>query len=76
MSTQACNAASRRIHDGKSKACGHRAGAGVLSNAPGWTSLHPPLARKNLSFQSPRSQRLGMAVRGPKFSVQFNLVYF
>jgi len=42
--------ASRRIHDGKSKACGHRAGAGVLGNAPGWTSPHPPLALETCHF--------------------------
>ena len=70
MSTQACNATSRRIHDGENKACGHRASAGVLGNAPGWTSPHPPPARKYSSFRRPRSQRLGMAVHGPNKSTR------
>ena len=58
MSTQACNTTSRRIHDGKSKACGHRTGAGVLGSAPGWTSPHLSNTLKNSSFQRPRSQHL------------------
>jgi len=31
----------------KSKACGHRAGAGVPGHAPRWTSPHPPLANNS-----------------------------
>jgi len=50
MSTQACNAASSMIHDGKSKAYSHRAGAGMLGNDPGWTSPHPPPACETRHF--------------------------
>jgi len=39
------------MHDGKSKACGHRAGTVVLSNAPGWMSPHPPPARETPYFR-------------------------
>jgi len=42
--------ASRKIQDGKSKTCGHRACAGVLGNTPGWTSLHPPPAVETRHF--------------------------
>jgi len=38
------------MRDGKSKACSHGAGTGVLGNAPGWTSPHPPPARETRHF--------------------------
>ena len=46
-----CTLVTQRAEDTQwEKACGHRAGTGVLGNAPGWTSPHPPQACETRHF--------------------------